>query len=217
MTWIQTERGRAFDLVAPDCRLVDFAEMGDALARIARFSGHIGAGPYSVAQHSVLGADEILRETGDVAAAAAFLLHDGHEAYLGDKTSPVAEAEVETAAFLFPGGGALVKQVNQLMKQRIDIAIYKAAGMGEHGCPFEHRPIVKLYDMRMLATERAQLMATPRRRWHAAVEQAAPIRLQGKLMPWTWTKSADEFRERLDRYLPGRVMAVPLSLPDLEA
>jgi hypothetical protein len=217
MSWVQTASGRAFDLVEPDWRQVDFGEMGDALARIARFGGHIGGGPYSVAQHSVLGADAIHRESGDIEAAAAFLLHDGHEAYLGDKTSPVAEAEVATGNYLFPGGGALVKQINQLLKQRIDIAIYKAAGLGEHGCPFAHRPIVKLYDLRMLATERAQLMAAPRRRWHEAVENAAPIRLQGKLTPWPWPRAADEFRERLDRYLPGRVTAAPLSLPDLEA
>lgn len=204
MTWMQTERGRAFDLMAPDWRLVDFNELGDALARLARFTGHVGAGPYSVAQHSVVGADAIYRDTGDAEAAGAFLLHDGHEAYLGDKGTPTAEAEVETAEAIFPGAGRVVKAMQRALKHRLDVAIFRAAGLGEQGCPEAHLPLVKLYDIRMLATERAHLLSAPPRRWAAAVEQAAPIRLTGKLTVWPWPKAAEAFRERLERYLPGR-------------
>jgi hypothetical protein len=205
MTWLPTASGRVFDLLRPDWREVDLVnDAAEHLARIARFSGAVSSGPYSVAQHSVVGADCIFRDTGDRAAAAAFLLHDGHEYVLTDKTSPNAAAEIATAEQLSPGAGQIVRAMQRLMKQRIDVAIYRAAGMGNDGCPEQYRQIVAEYDLRMLATERAHLLGRQVKLWHPAVEEAKPLRLVGGLTVWPWPMAADEFRDRLRRYLPER-------------
>lgn len=205
MTWIPTESGRTIDLMAPDWREIDFAiDVPNALARIARFTGHIGCGPYSVAQHCVVGADAIFRATGNRGAAAAFVLHDAHEYVLSDKTTPVTRAEAETAESLAPGMGRVVLATNRLMKHRVDLAIFRAAGMGENGCPEQYRRIVGEYDVRLLATERNHFIGKTARPWDPAVEAAEPLRLVGKLTVWPWFKAADEYRERLRRYLPGR-------------
>ena len=93
MTWLQTGSNRAFDLLKPDPAQVDFdIDIAEALARIPRYTGHVRPGPYSVAQHCIVGADIVFRDTHDREAAAAFLLHDAHEAYIGDIATPVAQA-----------------------------------------------------------------------------------------------------------------------------
>lgn len=214
MTWLQTASGRAFDLLDPDWRQVDFAkDVPEALARIARFTGHIDAGPYSVAQHSCHGADAVYRDTGDRAAAGAFLLHDAHEDVLGDKATPIAEAEVQTAEMLSPGAGRIVREMQRLMKRRVDIAIYAAAGLGNDGCPERYRKLVHEYDLRMLATERRDLLGPSPQPWHPSVEHVEPLRLVGRLTVWTWTKAADEFRDRLRRYLPERFGDIAIAPP----
>jgi hypothetical protein len=160
-----------------------------------------------------VGADAVFRATGDKRAAGAFLLHDGHEYILNDKTTPVLEAEAAMVEGAFPGMGRVVLAANRELKHRLDIAIYRAAGMGENGCPEEYRRIVSEFDIRMCATERAHLLVKTSRPWHPSIEQAEPIRLVGKLTVWPWHRTADEFRERLRRYLPERF--APVGAPKL--
>lgn len=215
MTWLQIcSNGPvdgAFDLLRPDARAVDFdVAVPEGLARTSRYTGHVRAGSYSVAQHSVLGADAIYRKFGDRMAAAAFLLHDAHEHVLGDKATPIAEAEVETAESLMPGAGRIVKEMQRLMKRRIDLAIYAAAGLGNDGCPARYRAIVAEYDLGMLATERRHLLGRAPKPWDASVEAAQPVRMVGRFRVWPWPEAADEFRARLKAYLPDLPACAPL-------
>lgn len=203
MSWIQTSRGLAIDLARPDWTQIDFAEMASVLARIARFTGHVASGPYSVAQHSVIGADAVFEETGSAEAAGAFLLHDGHEHLLGDQSRPHQDAEIVVAQQLFGQSiPAALIAIRREMKDRADRAIYLAAGMGINGCPAEYRKIVKLFDERMLITERDQLLGKSPRPWHTSLENADRIRMRGGLKVWTWTRAAEEFCDRMNRYLP---------------
>ena len=65
--WIQTGTGRALDLMAPTAAMIDLeTDVAEALAREPRFGGHVRGGPYSVAQHMVLGADAIVAQTGNM-------------------------------------------------------------------------------------------------------------------------------------------------------
>lgn len=206
MTWLQTASGRAFDLLRPDWRAVDFdVDIAEALARIARFTGHVRSGPYSVAQHCVLGADAVWRDTRSREAAAAFLLHDAHEAYLGDIATPTARALVDRVRFL-EGHilGDVVSKSMKSLKATIDREIYRAAFMGMNGCPAEHRETVRIYDIRMLVTERNHLLGPSPQPWGAPYDTAEPLRLTGKITPWLWPHAADEFRDRLRKYLPDR-------------
>lgn len=218
MTWLQTcsngATDRAFDLMNPDWRDVDFeVAIPEALARQSRYTGHVRGGIYSIAQHCVIGADAIWRKYRDRDAAAAFLLHDAHEFVLGDKATPIAEAEVETAEQLQPGAGKIVKAMQRLMKQRIDVAIYAAAGLGNDGCPDRFRRIVAEYDLGLLATERRHLLGQAPKPWHPVVEAAEPVRLHGRITPWPWHHAAAEFRDRLRKYLPDRFGGVAANPP----
>lgn len=98
MTWIQTHSGRAFDLLDPKPEQVDLGDIAHALAHINRFTGHVGT--YSVAAHSIVVA-HIARDLADAAGASTTerllayldgLLHDAHEAYINDLSSPMKRA-----------------------------------------------------------------------------------------------------------------------------
>ena len=66
----------------------DINTIAKALSCINRFCGHTSR-PYSVAEHSLLVCD-ILRDQGySCLVQMAGLLHDAHEAYIGDVSSPV--------------------------------------------------------------------------------------------------------------------------------
>lgn len=85
-TWLRTASGRAFRLVPPDPAQVSARDIADHLARINRFNGALngGIGHYSVAQHSMLVARMLPAELKIYG-----LLHDAHEAYIGDRITPV--------------------------------------------------------------------------------------------------------------------------------
>lgn len=213
MTWLQTSSGRPFDLISPSPDDVNFeVDIAESLARLPRFTGHVRSGPYSVAQHCVEGAHAIMRETKRRDIAAAFLLHDAHEAYIGDLATPAAKALAAYGGLIAlnnggteaagRGGMRLVEAALKLLKRRLDAAIHEAAGV-TYPLPDDVREAVKLYDLRMLATERRQLLARCPKPWDPAVESAEPVRLEGKLTVWPWAFAADAYRTALKVYVPS--------------
>lgn len=219
--WIQTASGRAFDLVRPVAAEVDLhVDVAEALARTPRFGGHVRGGAYSVAQHCVIGADALLRQHGP-AVAAAFLLHDAHEAYIGDRATPVgaalgvyAGAMARGSKVLSPVGAdaascaarAIVAQAWDGMRASLDRAIHEAAGLA---WPLDEttRAIVLAMDLRMLATERRHLLGASPAPWGETFDRAEPLRLGGKMTVWPWPDAADEYRTRLTQFLPRRARA----------
>lgn len=180
MTWKQSRSGLAIDLVNPDLSAIDFqVDVAIPLSLINRFDGHTmmidGAG-FSVAQHCCLGADAILHETaGDTDAALAFLLHDAHEVFSGDMTTPVVESLDRMAIDLLGRhANGIVRRAIKTMKARLDSEIYKRLGLTWPLSPYHHG-IVADMDLRMLRRERDELMAPPPKPWVKAVETAAPI------------------------------------------
>lgn len=161
MSWVQTFSGRCVDLDDPDPAAIDFvADASQALSRIVRFNGHTKA-PYSVAQHCALGAAYLMRQGAPDELALRFLLHDAHEAYIGDIATPVAAAVCRFGSL----NGC---------KARLDRAIWLAAT----GAEFDGLLIVQGVediDLRLLRAERDQLCAPPPLPWSGAVEQAAPL------------------------------------------
>ncbi len=221
--WLQTATGVAYDLLNPKPHMVDlWRDVPEALARIPRFTGHIAAGPYSVAQHSVLGADALFRESKNSLLAAAFLLHDAHEAYLGDIATPIGEAIGQMAGLVLAGivwgasptkDDAALKQAERRgriaaktaigeLKARADAAIWMAAGLNAEQM-IALRPAVKDMDIRMLATERKHLLGPSPHPWGPEIEAAKPIRMTQKFTVWPWPLAADEFRSRLKLYIPA--------------
>jgi hypothetical protein len=83
MQVIQTASGRYFDLATPRPADICLSDIAHALSNLCRFNGHT-AQFYSVAQHSV-----IVSQIAPPELAFAALMHDAHEAYVGDVTSPI--------------------------------------------------------------------------------------------------------------------------------
>lgn len=198
MTWVQTESGKAFDLLAPVSRDVDFTnDVAPSLAKINRFSGHTrGWIGYSVAQHSVLGAEEIFKETGNQLLAAQFVLHDAHETYIGDLATPTAQTLVRMI------GPAFSPAIAEL-KGRLDLAIYAAAGVPLPS-PDAARAIRKM-DLRMMLAERNGLMTKPPKPW-AVDGMVVPAFVDPlDLQPWEAEVASSEWLDAYERFVTVNV------------
>lgn len=92
-----TFSGAEFDPYEPTADVIDIRDIAAALSNINRFIGHTEY-PYSVAQHSVLVARMVPAPvlTPPTLTLAA-LLHDAHEAYLGDMSAPLKAGPVGDA------------------------------------------------------------------------------------------------------------------------
>jgi uncharacterized protein len=135
--WIQTRSGIAFDLVDPRPSTVDLGDIAFSLAHINRFTGHVGC--YSVAQHSVLVSHAVLPEHARVA-----LMHDAHEAYVGDISSPLKT--------LLPGFKAIEQRVWAAIAERFDLQL-------------ELPGDVKRADLEALMTEARDLLGPAPKDW----------------------------------------------------
>jgi hypothetical protein len=139
---IQVYSGGVFDPLVPDPADLDIADIAHALSLQCRFNGHTKK-HYSVAQHSVhcttyLFAGDLFPTTAKQVRTA--LLHDAAEAYLGDMPSPLKQDPVFGASYR-----TIEDHVMRAVVERFDI---------EWPVP----PEVKEIDLRMLATERRDLL-----------------------------------------------------------
>lgn len=93
MTWIVTATGHEVDLRRVGPRDISALDIAAALPKINRFTGHTTR-PYSVAEHSLLVCELAQREFGvqQPQVLLAALLHDAHEAYCGDISTPAKRA-----------------------------------------------------------------------------------------------------------------------------
>lgn len=121
-----------------DVRFEDFR----SLSFIARWSGHAGTEPYSVADHCVRVA-EVLDEMGaPIEVQLQGLVHDLHEIYPpGDVPGPMLRGE-----------SALARELRAQEKRARD-TLRTALGL-----PLEFDPRVKHADLVLLATEARDLM-----------------------------------------------------------
>lgn len=90
MSWIITHDGSeyALDGIGQTRNRLDINTIATALSRINRFTGH-GARAYSVAEHSLLVSDLLADQGYSALVQLAGLMHDAHEAYIGDLSSPL--------------------------------------------------------------------------------------------------------------------------------
>lgn len=112
VTDVETYSGQYVDLVNPDPATIKIEDIAVHLSRIARFGGGTSR-PYSVAEHSV-------RVSWAVSPGYAMpgLLHDAHEAYIGDLIAPFKKVLRDAAPGLVEG-----------IAQGLDQAIGKALGV----------------------------------------------------------------------------------------
>ena len=136
MTFIQTHTGKLMDLANPKVEDIDIEDIAQSLSMLARFNGHIKYF-YTVAEHSIWVADRLMPEI-----AIYGLLHDAHEAYIGDITTPVAEL--------------IGKEKVTEYKNKIQNVIHEAFGL-KSPCVYVNQ-IVKNQDINALFVEKRDLM-----------------------------------------------------------
>lgn len=139
--WMQLHSGYCVDLLEPDLAGLTLQDLATCLSRLPRFLGHTRGGPiYSVAQHSVLMVENLAEETLTLRRAA--LLHDAHEAIIGDIISPLklllGSAHVD----------CVERPIIAAMHARFGLA---EALIGHH--------VIKRADAQMLAAEKRDLLA----------------------------------------------------------
>ena len=162
-TWFPTASGIRFDLAAPTVEMIELADIAVALGRLCRFNGH-GREFYSVAEHSFHVArlvDENLRVYG--------LLHDAHEAYVGDMIAPL-KAHLGSLHI-------------DALTDRLDALIYLKCGIPVPTA--DMKAAVKHADLVMLATERRDLfpnLAIPDE-WIVDRERVEP---SDRVHLWNW-------------------------------
>jgi len=151
MTWMLTATGQTVDLRyigVPDISVLDIAHH---LSQINRFTG-AAKRPYSVAEHSLL-VCEILqseRAVRDPRVLMAALMHDAHEAYTSDLSTPMKQ---------------VVGEAWQREEARVEHAVHERFGIV--GVAREHRELVRWADLTALSTERAGLMPKAGPQWPA--------------------------------------------------
>lgn len=201
--WTFRPDGSVMDLLALTPADIDFGEMANALSKISRFNGRTPGLGYSVAQHCVMGADALFAETRDHAAAAAFLLHDGHEYLLGDIVTPVTvalDALMPRPQNLegMPNASAWPSEIIATLKSRVDQVIVGAA-KGAADLLFGQPNQIKEMDRRLFDAEILALFG-PKAAPHRLAPHLPPPKLTGAIRPWGAAKAEAAFCDRLGRY-----------------
>jgi len=153
-TVVENYSGKKLNLMFPDPADIDIRDIAKQLSQMCRYNGAC-RWFYSVAQHSVHCLDyakEIGIKDGAFPILLHILLHDAHEAYFGDLTSPT-QALIEDVA---PG-------VIDPMKARIQNAILVRLGL-----PMmipEDNKIVDHVDRALRTIEAATLMVSRGADW----------------------------------------------------
>lgn len=200
-TILTMSNGKGIDLLDPRPSQIDFASVAEHLAKEKRFNGATPDVEYSVAQHSFLGADAILKAGGYAAesVAAFFLLHDAHEAFVKDLTTPLKHAVAHIAHAYYEAVPADVINSFDTLEQRIDAAIFEAAGLS-WPMPQQIKPEVKRFDLIMFVTEWRDLMHDiPHPNW-APYSGIKP--LKARIEPMAWPQARAGWLLRAHRLLP---------------
>lgn len=155
MTQMITISGAEYHLAGPsmlaaDAHPINLADIAHHLSLINRFTGATTR-PYSVAEHSLLCSKIAQYIGGSLSLQMAALMHDAHEAYVTDLSSP---AKVAVNSYSMGAGGiqawGLFEDVHaKIVRQHFGLLSAFAA----------HRDQIREIDLIALATERRDLTA----------------------------------------------------------
>ena len=193
--------GTRMDLLNPLPTDVNFCEIANGLSKIARWNGRNPGPAFSVAQHCVMGADALMAETGDTRLAACFLLHDAHEAFIGDITTPTATA----IDWLASGASGRVLSAIDELKRLLDVVIFHRAGVFPFWESLEMADAVKRMDRRMAFAEACALFGQQAAEaWpmfvRMALEERGPPKTTGSFRPWAPMKAEEQWLDRLRKF-----------------
>lgn len=169
MTVIRTFSATDIPLATPQPQHIELRDIAHHLALLNRFNGASDM-PISVAQHSVYVAKVVAHLKGSPIAQLWGLLHDAHEAYLGDITRPMK-------AML---GDDLIRSI----VARFDYAIQSRFAM-EADLTDSHLRLVKTADDMALAAE-----------WRDQMPGDCPLKSPAApfpVKPVPWHKAEEQF------------------------
>ncbi len=183
LPWVQLADGSPWSLFTDPRNTVDWHTLAHGLGNLCRFNGHCRPF-YSVAEHCWR-----VGQAVDPEHRLAALLHDAHEAILGDITAPVKAA---------------LQHLNcrhglDQLEDTADAQIHAAAGL-PWPLPAATRAAVKRADLVLLATEKRDLMVTPRRPW-----AALPAPLPMTIKPLLPSQAATRWLGALRDWLPEAI------------
>lgn len=194
--WMQSRFGKAIDMLEPRAEDVNLWECCLSMANANRYAG--AAEPsVSIAFHSMIACDAAAPDV-----RPWVILHDFHEAYITDITTPCALA-LESLAREQYGAVNVVKGTIRELKRRHDVAIYAAAGLAMPSP--EQRAAIRAADLVALATERRDFMAAPPQPWDEECEAAIPLTHVYREGEFGWRPSvvATRLYRRLEMLLPA--------------
>ena len=199
-TILTLANGLGIDLLHPKATDIDFAVIAEHLSKEKRYNGATLGLEYSVAEHSVRGAHAILEATKDQELAAYFLLHDAHEAFLKDDTTPKKRALAAIAEESFGLLASAIIASFDLLTHRFDAAIHEAAGLSWPP-PAHLTPLIKHWDFVMFVTEWRDLMQGIEHPNWKPYESFRP--LEARITnPWFWNEARYHFMVLARELLP---------------
>jgi hypothetical protein len=138
--WIQTGNGAQFYLLDPKPKSIHLGDIAHALSLLCRYTGHVRC-HYSVAQHSVLVSRLVPPQH-----ALWGLMHDASEAYINDISSPL-------------------KHCPEMDFYRRVERVIMGAVCRRFGLPLEQPAEVRDADLRLLVTEKRDLLGPSPEPW----------------------------------------------------
>jgi uncharacterized protein len=177
--FLQLHSGYCVSLTSPDCTGLPLSDIAIALARTARFRGATrGAYAYSVAQHSWLVSTILAEQHHTQTIQRAGLLHDAHEALLGDIPTPVKHY--------------LGAEFITVMERPLILALHARFNLAASLC---HSWQVKQADELALATERRDLLAPSAWAWESPCAPAP----HHNIVPWPESQAYAAFMRHAHR------------------
>lgn len=173
--WIQLSSGAKFDLVDLESNEFKVLDLAQGISKLCRFGGACTEF-YSVAQHSVLCAvyaPEHLKYQA--------LMHDIHETITGDMPSPIKRN--------LPDYREFENRIAAFIRRRLDL-------------PIDLDPLIHEIDMRMLVTEKRDIMAKCEHEWSSYMQQFDPY--EDKITPWRESIALIAFMQSYKMFAPPR-------------
>jgi 5'-deoxynucleotidase YfbR-like HD superfamily hydrolase len=142
-------------------RPVQIGDIAHHLSQINRFTGACKR-PYSVAEHSLFVSEIAQRNACSLGTQLAALLHDAHEAYTSDLSTP-AKTAVNYLSGL-SGGTSAWSQFEDIQAKHVRAQLRISTAI------VSSKTAVRMFDLQALATERRDLTA-----WRADTHSEWPL------------------------------------------
>jgi len=174
--WIQTYTGQVFQPLSPKPETINITDIAHALSMICRFNGHTRRF-YSVAEHCV-----VMSQMVPPQYSLDALMHDAAEAYIADVARPIKP--------LLGGYKAIEDSLLAAIYHKYSLTLSDKA-----------KDAIEVSDLRMLMTERQQLMSIHAPEWES-LKDIEPYEIE--LQCWSPEEAEYQFYARFLSIIIGR-------------